>query len=399
MTFKFTGLLFTSLGVAMALLGCGKAQTNTAPSGQPVSVTASGGAAAPALGGGTQVETIPDPTLNNETAFSVTTPASWTFQGVLLQGGPATCDSYFLVSWRSASPDGQSMMEQMPQMLWAYGDGPKPANGCLPIDAPMSAEDFLKNHLAKMMQLTFVADAPLSAAQAQMVEQTRDSYAQGAAFYVSHNLPAPRNTLDVAQATVTSTFGNLAMQGRMTVYVHCTETTRPGMRSMLPGMADRPAQTVGKCTADVVYLNGPANQYASLVRAWDASGMGAKQNTDWGNAWVKRYAQQGDLMTRQLIASQDAKFAAQRQEIAHTMAVQQQVHDQFLATMQQSTQDSIASANANMNARSTAASDMVDLSLDRHTVMDTSTGQISRLPDQMVVGGDLQRVHGNGTPY
>jgi hypothetical protein len=81
------------------------------------------------------------------------------------------------------------------------------------------------------------------------------------------------------------------------------------------------------------------------------------------------------------------------------MAVQQQVHDQFLATMQQSTQDSIASANANMNARSTAASDMVDLSLDRQTVMDTSTGQISRLPDQMVVGGDLQRVHGNGTPY
>ena len=42
---------------------------------------------------------------------------------------------------------------------------------------------------------------------------------------------------------------------------------------------------------------------------------------------------------------------------------------------------------------------MVDLSLDRQTVMDTSTGQISRLPDQMVVGGDLQRVHGNGTPY
>jgi hypothetical protein len=391
MTVKSANARFAILSAAMALSACGNSQAPAASGGQPT-----GG---PALSGGTQVETIADPTMNGETAFTVTTPANWNFQGVLLQGGPATCDSYFLISWRSASPDGQSMMEQMPQMLWAYGDGPKPANGCLPIDAPMSAEDFLRNHLAKILQLTVGADAPLSDVQTQLVQQARTADANAASFYASRNLPAPQNTLDIAQVLVSSTRGGQAMSGRLTAYLHCTQTTRAGMTSMLPGMPDRPAQTLGKCTADVVYLNGPANQYASLAQAWDAPGMGAKQNTDWGNAWVKRYAQQGDLMNRQLIATEDAKFAAQRQEIAHTMAVQQQVHDQFLATMEQGTRDSIAGAYANMNARSTAASDMVDLSLDRQTVMDTSTGQIGRLPDQVTPGGALQRVHGNGTPF
>ena len=81
------------------------------------------------------------------------------------------------------------------------------------------------------------------------------------------------------------------------------------------------------------------------------------------------------------------------------MAVQQQQHDQFLATMQAGTDRSIANANAARNARSTAASDVVDYALDRQTVMDTNTGVIHKIPDQVTPGGTLQKVHGDGTPY
>jgi len=122
------------------------------------------------------------------------------------------------------------------------------------------------------------------------------------------------------------------------------------------------------------------------------------QNHEWGDAWVKRYAQQGDIMTKRIIAQTDAQFAAQRQEVAHTMAVQQQVHDQFLATMQRGTDISMARAADSMNARSAAASDMVDYSLDRQTVMDTNTGVIYKVTNQLTPGGSLVKVHGNGTP-
>jgi hypothetical protein len=32
-------------------------------------------------------------------------------------------------------------------------------------------------------------------------------------------------------------------------------------------------------------------------------------------------------------------------------------------------------------------------------VMNTNTGQIYKITNQVTPGGDLQQVHGNGTPY
>jgi hypothetical protein len=67
--------------------------------------------------------------------------------------------------------------------------------------------------------------------------------------------------------------------------------------------------------------------------------------------------------------------------------------------MQAGTDRSIANANAAMQARSTAASDMVDYSLDRQTVMNTNTGAIYKITNQVTPGGALEKVHGDGTPY
>jgi hypothetical protein len=116
----------TALLIALTMVGCkGSTPTSAANGGD------GSGGAPPA--GGTQTETVADPTMNNETAFTVKIPAKWSFQGVLLQGGLPTCESYFLLSWRAKSPDGLSSAEQMPQMLWAYGTGPHPTKGCMPI--------------------------------------------------------------------------------------------------------------------------------------------------------------------------------------------------------------------------------------------------------------------------
>jgi len=55
------------------------------------------------------------------------------------------------------------------------------------------------------------------------------------------------------------------------------------------------------------------------------------------------------------------------------------MHEQFLATMQRGTDMSMARTQQNMNARSTATSDWVDYALDRQTVRDPSTGQVSKV--------------------
>lgn len=372
--------------IAFTFFGCkGLVQTTAASSGEGIG------------SGGTITQNITDPTMNNITAFYVKIPATWKFQGVLMQGGAATCDSYAMLSWRATSSDGASKMEQMPQMLWVYGNGPKPHSGCLPIDSPMSATDFLQ-HLATMMQLGPVTNVPVADENAKVQEQYREADAKAAAFYASRNLPQPKNTVEIAAGDIQYTKGSVAYRGRLKGMVHCTENTRPGMRSMLQGMPSTPAITTGKCTADVTYLSAPASQFAVLVRQWDSPSMGPAQNHEWGDAWVKRYAQQGDIMNSTLIHQQDEKFAAQRQEIAHTMAVQQEVHDQFLATMQRGTDISMARAQDSMNARSTAASDMVDFSLDRQTVLNTNTGAIYKITNQVTVGGALVQVHGNGMP-
>ena len=103
----------TTILVALTLFGCKGSQTSAAGvTGGPATAPA----ASSSLDGGTRSQDVPDTTLNNMPAYSVTLPAKWTLQGVVMQGGPATCDSYAFPVWRAASPDGLSYVEQMPQI-------------------------------------------------------------------------------------------------------------------------------------------------------------------------------------------------------------------------------------------------------------------------------------------
>jgi hypothetical protein len=74
------------------------------------------------------------------------------------------------------------------------------------------------------------------------------------------------------------------------------------------------------------------------------------------------------------------------------------MHNQFMATLQAGTDASMARSAASMQAQSTSASDWVDYALDRQTVLNTNTGQVSKISNQVTVGGALEQVHGNGTP-
>lgn len=359
--------------IAITILGCkGPVQTSAAG-------TAEGAVAAPS--GGTKVQYISDATLNNMNAFSVTIPAKWHFNGVLYQGG--NCASVPFGVFRASSPDGLSSVERLPVLAWMWGTGPMigftPKNDCLPLKGPMSAQEFAK-FLAATMKLQYVADEPVAPEEnAKAQKALQDAQAVYAPKYAAMNIQPPKTVRELAWAAVSSTNGSFSMKGRLKVMVECMETQYPGMKSILRGMPDRPPSTIDKCTAGVTYFSAPENQYAALISQWGAPGMGGKAEDAWQQAWIQRNNAQSQQAINNMIQQSNAQMAAQRQQFAHDQAVRQQMHEDFMATMQRGTDMSMARTQDSMNARSTAASDWVDYALDQKTVMDPNTGQVNKV--------------------
>ena len=420
---------FATILIALTLFGCkGPLNTSAASAGGNANGASSGYGASSATSGGARLEYVTDPTLNNMNAFDVTIPAKWHFQGTLFQGG--NCSSIPYGVWRATSPDGLSKAERMPVLAWVWGTGPMigfmPKNDCLPLKGPMSAQEFLK-YLAATMKVEYVSDEPVPAELNEKAQKgLRDADAIYAPQYAARNQQAPKNTRELARATVRYKNGTFAMKGRLDVMVDCTETVTPGMKSVLRGMADRPPSTVDKCTAGVRYITAPESQFAGLIRQWDTPGMGGHSEDAWQQAWVQRNTAQTQQMINQMWANSRAQMQAQQQQFNHDQAVRQQMHEDFMATMQRGTDMSMARTQANMNARSTAASDWVDYALDQKTVRDPNTGQINKVtssynntwvdssgktsyqtndvnanPNGVLPGNWTKQtvVHGNGTQY
>jgi hypothetical protein len=342
------------------------------------------GLAVPAAGaGGTRTETVPDTTLNNMPAYTVTLPANWHFQGVLLQGaGLGKCPPYPEGVWRATSPDGLSVVESLPTMAWVYGTGPQaayaPKTGCLPLKQAISAQDFLK-YLAATLQMAYIADEPIPGENAKAQQELRDAEAKAAAQWAAMRLTPPRKIVDLAQATVAFKNGTFAMKGRLHVKLDCTETKHAGMKSILRGMPDTPPSVMDDCQANAMVTTAPEDRLAAVLKQWSAPGMGPQTMHDWGDAWVKRAAEQSQQQNNAMLAAAQKRFQAQQQAIRHSMAVQQQMHEQFMQNMQAGTDRSMARAAEVANSNHRMAQDMVDYSLDRQTVMDPGTGQISKV--------------------
>jgi hypothetical protein len=416
----------------LTFLGCKSAHPTSAASIEPVADANSSAGEA----GRVQAVAITDPTLSNMTAFSITIPAKWHFQGVLYQGG--SCVQTPSGVYRSTSPDGLSKVEAMPPMGWIWGTGPRAQakSDCLPMKGPMAAQDFLKYYAGTLNVAYVSADPVPDSVNAKVQEDFRRAEASLAAQYAASHLQAPKQTVELARALVSFKNGTFAMKGLLKTKVTCTETSYAGMKSILRGMADVPPSIVNQCVAYVGYFTAPENQFASMMRQWEAPGMGSNGgDKEWFQVYLKRMQDQSNEMIAQSNrmaqqrlqqnAAQFSQLQSRAQQFQHDQAVRQQMHEQFLSTMQRGTDRSMAATAASMNARSTAASDIVDYALDRQTVSDPTTGQVSKVsssytqtwidstgkysyqtndlnanPNGVLSGTwtQQQKVHGNGTP-
>jgi hypothetical protein len=369
---------------------------------------------------GTNVFYINDPSFGMN-AVNVTIPPKWHGQGVLYGAGACGRFPYFV--FRATSPDGLSYVERLPAFSWSWGTGPatlKNTKDCFPVNGPMTAKEFLK-YLATTMNLEYVSDAPVpDDVRAALQKSQDDTNAKTSTNYL-HTV----KSMEAAHAYVRSKNGTFVMKGLLETVVDCDLNTYPGMKSQLRGMADVPNSYVHFCTAGVRYTVAPEAQFAAVRKPWEGDALGGKLEQPWVQAWLERNRQQTQQMMQQSMQQSNARMQAQQQQFNHDQAVRQQMHEQFLATMQHGTDMSMARAQQSMNARSTAASDWVDYALDQKTVADPNTGQISKVsssytqtwvdstgrtsyqtndpnanPNGVLPGNWTQQntVHGNGTP-
>ena len=359
---------------AMALLtaGCSSdSRTASAASGLPVRSSGStpGASTGRKAGGADYVSgsplsqqlttgTITDPSLNNMVAATLTIPARWKLQGIEAIM-PCTPGPYPV--FRAYSPDGLMQMRGEPIIGWKRNPQyPTNQTGCANIAKPIAAADFLTYYIGTMQGgVHVVGTMPVPAAFSQ--------WAAGFAAQADQNnarLPPMMqtdNTGDTAALRVEVVNGSFVVEERLLVGVVCAVTKGGAAKG-------------GSCFARVSVLTAPQGRLDALVQLVDSNNLPNQVATpQYKQAVMQRLSQQNQQKANQRMAAANARDAAFSQMMysafQQNMARSAAEHQQFMQQQESSFESSMNNAMNSMNARSTAASDWVDYSLDQQTVV------------------------------
>ncbi len=316
-------------------------------------------------GHGVETVMLTDASFNGMAAVQISAPGGWRVQG---QAALSTCPDLPFFSWDATSPDGQSQINVLPLLGWRWGKGVPNGNGCIPLTESLTAADFLQKFAARLKGVRVVGSMPVEDA----FRMQEEKFTSNANSQSSRMPPAFRsqNTGDVAAIRAIDSTGH---EMRLRAAVSCQER-----QGNWPG---------GNCFAKVDILRAPKGQLNALVALVDSHNLlGGHPTEEWKAALMNRLQQRNQQEGDARLAEGRRQSAAesqmlnnqyqsnmQRQQANHNafmgqMQQQQANHEAFLGQMQSSTNSSMAHTQANMNARSTAASDMQDYSLDQQTV-------------------------------
>lgn len=322
-----------------------------------------------ALPGDMRTATIHDPGLDMD-AFTVTYPAKWHFQGTILQG--TGCTNIPLPVYRMFSPDGLSEIERLPRLDWKWSvPGVKEAGaGCMPFTKVMTGKEILQ-YVSAILKVEYVRDLPV--APAKVAEYQR-------ALANVPVIPGAPKTFpdegDLASAVVRYRNGSFVIEGRLDAQVRC------GHSQLRTGIPTGPAMwDIHNCLANVHYSHAPESKFSEVSAFADDIQEAPIQQ--WLRTSVAQHvaqtAQEGQIRLQNAARENAARSAAQQQQFEQGQALRQQQHEEFLSTMQRGAQMSMNQAAQVANSNHTIASDWVDYSLDRQTVRDPNTGQLSKV--------------------
>jgi hypothetical protein len=399
---------------AIAILSAGCHSTITAASPDPA---ASNGAQAKGvsyvgapLGSQLTTATIADPSLNNMPAATLTIPAGWKMQGIMLL---SPCNTPPFPAYRAYSPDGLTQMRAEPVFGWHWAPNVRnlPNAGCAPLSGVMSAAQFLQYYIGTLKGGVHVV-GPMA------VPPKYQQWASGLAAQFnqisSGQVPSlqSNHTADTAALRVEVINGSFVMEERMRAVVECGVNNNPGVMNG------------GGCWARLDVLTAPQGKLDALVQLVDSNNLPhGVVDPQWGQAFMQRQQRQGDAMLAKLAAQAKAESDMIYQQFQQNMARSQAEHQAFMQQQESQFQSAMKNANDSMNARTTAASDWVDYALDQQTVTGSGgTVKVSSAYSQTWSNGQGQwyqtnnpntnpngvfsgnwtqdaKVHGNGQAY
>jgi hypothetical protein len=317
---------------------------------------------------------IHDPVLNMD-AYEVFFPGKWHLVGAVMQG--STCIPAPFAVFRVSSPDGLTVWERLPRMDWVWGNDPnvpKDTGDCLPIKEAMSAKDFLK-YISATMKVEYLGEQAVPQDQIDAANKELERlHGPLVKQYTAAGMRPPTETVQVARATVRYKNGSFTMKGLLAVTLNCS--------AWITQINPRTQGQKNSCHAEVHYEHAPEAQYDAAIALLDPRYTGAVELAPFTNAWIAGNNRQSQAILAQ-IRARGAQYAAQSQasadQFAHSQAVRQHMHEEFLSTMQRGTTMSMNRSAQIANSNHTITSDWVDYSLDRQTVRDPNTGQTTKV--------------------
>jgi hypothetical protein len=305
----------------------------------------------------TQSVNLHDPILNM-TAYTLSIPSGWNFSSAVIQG--SSCVAGPFPVFRVVSPDGLSGVKQLPRMDWAWSDNAGVGKGgdCLPYRREISAEDFLK-YMTGVLQAEFVRDDPnpdLAAFQRNVAANAKPGFTSKG---------------DLAVATVRYRVNKIEIEDHLRVTVSCAVYSRAG------------SGRVENCSAYVKREFAPKGKYSS--ETFTSIDHSLAVDPQWNQAWTAVMIQKiksADEVTGRMVGKALAEAGRARNARASAFQqaqdLRQKEHEDFDARLKEGTQRSMENTANSMNARSRAADDWCDYSLDQQKRLDPNTGLITK---------------------
>ena len=321
--------------------------------------------------------------------------------------GPECSEISFPV-FRAYSPDGLTEIRLMPTFYWTFHPGTHNShpNGCLDFGHTLTAAEFL-NHYEEMVATSgmhVIGPMPIAPSYQGRVERVGQN--------MNRIAPYIHGSADAAAVRVETHNGSFVIEQRLRVFVECRVSDRTG------------PMAGGGCSAHVDVLRAPMGKLDALIALVDAHDLVRTPNED---AWLQRVLQTNAQRNRERMAEltrqEQAGNAMLKKQSDDFMATSQRNHEAFMAQQESSFHSSQNNAISAMNARTTAASDWVDYSLDQQTVTGSGgtvkvsssyshtwsngqnqwyqTNNPSANPNGALYGNWTEdtKTHGNGQPY
>lgn len=339
--------LFTSVAGCQARKTADQAQEGSAAqdAGDSTGILQRTSASRTGLGEGVTTAILTDASFGGMQAAEVTVPAGWKVQGQMLQ---SPCTNIPSATWDAVSPDRQSELHVLPLFGWRWGNNPQGSNGCIPLNKPLQAADFLQAFTQRLPGGVRVLGAMSVADTFRRREQNLTNVSNNS----NPNTPPMlrvRATGDVAALHAVDSSGH---EMRLRAFTVCR------MRSQ-----------GGDCMGRIEMLRTPNGRLNGLVTLVDNHNMLQERPTQqWIAAYQNHQQQVAAQQMGQLRRNAAAGNAMLRKQYEDSSARLSAEHQAGMEELQRSTDSSMRNANNSMNARSTAASDMEDYSLNQQTV-------------------------------